>query len=288
MDKWRAWARRIETDINWKIGSKQRYHPIQRHARGLDVPLSKLFPSSKGCFATFPQLSASYFNRNAYGGLREFCVELGAVSVYAEVHLPALIFVHQPARKPFDIGELHENVFVSLFRARLFFSVEWPTKRAIKKVHHAKNSPRKRNVGKYQNGTSYTRVSARHNWDARAPLWVNVSKGFRAKNVLSPSSLPAHCRSWEHVVFATFDRIRLPTLFLTLFTLLKFPLRNRNHRRKLYSTRNSIESCSSLLSAGVRAISKKKKNFRSGHKERTKKKKKTNTRGRVRTTDRPI
>ena len=63
------------------------------------------------------------------------------------------------------------------------------------------------NVGKYQNGTSYTRVSARHNWDARAPLWVNVSKGFRAKNVLSPSSLPAHCRSWEHVVFATFDRI---------------------------------------------------------------------------------
>ena len=27
-----------------------------------------------------------------------------------------------------------------------------------------------RNVGKYQNGTSYTRVSARHNWDASAPL----------------------------------------------------------------------------------------------------------------------
>ena len=26
------------------------------------------------------------------------------------------------------------------------------------------------NVGKYQNGTSYTRVSARHNLDARAPL----------------------------------------------------------------------------------------------------------------------
>ena len=26
------------------------------------------------------------------------------------------------------------------------------------------------NVGKYQNGTSYTRVSARHNWNARAPL----------------------------------------------------------------------------------------------------------------------
>ena len=75
--------------------------------------------------------------------------------------------------------------------------------------------PRSLNVGKYQNGTSYTRVSARHNWDARAPLWVNVSKGFRAKNFLSPSSLPAHCRSWEHVVFATFDRIRLPTPFLT-------------------------------------------------------------------------
>ena len=26
------------------------------------------------------------------------------------------------------------------------------------------------NVGKYQNGTSYTRVSARHNWNARTPL----------------------------------------------------------------------------------------------------------------------
>ena len=38
--------------------------------------------------------------------------------------------------------------------------------------------------GKYQNGTSYTRVSARHNSDARAPLcsWVSFSKGFWAKN----------------------------------------------------------------------------------------------------------
>ena len=144
------------------------------------------------------------------------------------------------------------------------------------------------NVGKYQNGTSYTRVSARHNWEARAPLWVNVSKGFRAKNVLSPSSLPAHCRSWEHVVFTTFDRIRLPTLFLTQFTLLKFPLPNRNHRRKLYSTRNSIESCSSLLSAGVRAISKKKELSKRTQRKNKKKKRKTITRGRVRTTDRPI
>ena len=33
------------------------------------------------------------------------------------------------------------------------------------------------NVGKYQNGPSYTRVSARHNWDARAPLWVSFAKG---------------------------------------------------------------------------------------------------------------
>ena len=47
-----------------------------------------------------------------------------------------------------------------------------------------------RNVGKYQNGTSHTRVSARHNWDARAPLWVSFSKGFWAKNVLSPSGFP--------------------------------------------------------------------------------------------------
>ena len=31
------------------------------------------------------------------------------------------------------------------------------------------------NVGKYQNGTSYTRVSARHNRDARALLWVSWS-----------------------------------------------------------------------------------------------------------------
>ena len=132
------------------------------------------------------------------------------------------------------------------------------------------------NVGKYQNGTSYTRVSARHNWDALAPLWVNLSKGFRAKNVQSPSSLPAHCRSWEHVVFATFDRIRLPTLFLTLFTLLKFPLPNRNHRRKLYSTRNSTKSCSSLLSARVRAISKKKKRFFEADTKKEQKKKKKN------------
>ena len=129
------------------------------------------------------------------------------------------------------------------------------------------------NVGKYQNGTSYTRVSARHNWDARAPLRVNVSQGFRAKNGLSPSSLPFHCRSWGQVFFATFDRVRVPTLFPTIInlTLLKLPHPNRNHRRKLYSTRSSTESCSSLLSAGVRSG---KKNFRSGQKERTKKKEK--------------
>ena len=98
-------------------------------------------------------------------------------------------------------------------------------KLSLRKFGAKSSLPDRRNVGKYQNGTSYTRVSDRHNWDARAPLWVNVSEGFRAKNVLSPSSLPFHCWSWEQVFFATVDRVRVPALFLTIinFTLLKFP-----------------------------------------------------------------
>ena len=46
-----------------------------------------------------------------------------------------------------------------------------------------------------------TLVSARHNWDARAPLWVSFSKGFWswAKNVLSPSGSSTFCGSWEQV-----------------------------------------------------------------------------------------
>ena len=82
-------------------------------------------------------------------------------------------------------------------------------------IEHDPWSP---NVGKYQNGTSYTRVSARHNWDARAPLWVSFSKGFWAKNVLSPSGFSYLL--WKlRTIFATFDGVRVPTLFLTLSLL---------------------------------------------------------------------
>ena len=66
------------------------------------------------------------------------------------------------------------------------------------------------NVGKYQNGTSYTRVSARHNSDARAPLWVNFSKGFWAKNVLSPSCFSTFCGSWEQFFELSMASISLP------------------------------------------------------------------------------
>ena len=66
------------------------------------------------------------------------------------------------------------------------------------------------NVGKYQNGTSYTRVSARHNWDARAPLWVSFSKGLWAKNVLSPSGFSNFCGSWEQYLQLSMASVSLP------------------------------------------------------------------------------
>ena len=66
------------------------------------------------------------------------------------------------------------------------------------------------NVGKYQNGTSYTCVSARHNWDARAPLWVSFSKGFWAKNVLSPSGFSSFCGSWEQYLQLSMASVSLP------------------------------------------------------------------------------
>ena len=88
-------------------------------------------------------------------------------------------------------------------------------------------------------------MSARHNRDARALLWVSFSKRFREKNVLNPSGFSSNCRSWEHVVFASIDRVRLPTLFFNpFFTLLKLPCANRNHRCKLYSTKSSKKELS--------------------------------------------
>ena len=69
---------------------------------------------------------------------------------------------------------------------------------------------RSENVGKYQNGTSYTRVRARHNSDARAPLWVSFSKGFWAKNVLSPSGFSTFCGSWEQFLELSMASVSLP------------------------------------------------------------------------------
>ena len=66
------------------------------------------------------------------------------------------------------------------------------------------------NVGKYQNGTSYTRVSARHNWDASAPLWVSFSKRLWAKNVLSPSGFSTFCGSWEQYLQLSMASVSLP------------------------------------------------------------------------------
>ena len=66
------------------------------------------------------------------------------------------------------------------------------------------------NVGKYQNGTSYTRVSARHYSDGRAPLWVSFSKGFWAKNVLSPSGFSTFCGSWEQFLELSMASVSLP------------------------------------------------------------------------------
>ena len=87
------------------------------------------------------------------------------------------------------------------------------------------------NVGKYQNGTSYTRVSARHNSDARAPLWVSFSKGFWAKNVLSPSGFSTFCGSSEKFLELSMASVSLPFSWPYIFTLLKILYLNRNHRR---------------------------------------------------------
>ena len=87
------------------------------------------------------------------------------------------------------------------------------------------------NVGKYQNGTSYTRVSARHNSDARASLWVSFSKGFWAKKCSKSKRL--FYLLWRfRTIFWTFDGVRLSTLFLSPYLhFTENPLYlNRNHR----------------------------------------------------------
>ena len=84
------------------------------------------------------------------------------------------------------------------------------------------------NVGKYQNWTSYTRVSARHNWDARAPLWVSFSKGFWAAKSKRLFYLLLKLRT----IFCNFRWRPSPYPFPNpIFTLLKIPYLNRNHRR---------------------------------------------------------
>ena len=87
------------------------------------------------------------------------------------------------------------------------------------------------NVGKYQNGTSYTRVSARHYWDARAPLWVSFSKILsekcsKSKRLLIPSV------EVENNYICNFRWRLCPYPFPNpIFTLLKIPYLNRNNRR---------------------------------------------------------
>ena len=123
------------------------------------------------------------------------------------------------------------------------------------------------NVGKYQNGTSYTRVSARHNWDARAPLWVSFSKAwFWAKNVLSPSGSSALCGSWEQY-FATFDGAYL------YFTENPLP-KPQPSSLIIYSTKSSIESCPPARVVSWNVMSKKRTLQTNIKKENEKKKKK--------------
>ena len=99
-----------------------------------------------------------------------------------------------------------------------------------------------RNVGKNQNGTSYTRVSAHHNLDARAPLWSWASQRLEripsekcSKSNLQ-TYLSANSGTWEQVFRWRSSPFPFPKF---MFTLLKIPYPNRNHRRKLYSTKSA-------------------------------------------------
>ena len=93
-------------------------------------------------------------------------------------------------------------------------------------------------LGKYQNGTSYTRVSAHHihdNWDAHAPLWVSFSKGLWAKNVLSPSKAAFLPSVEVENNICNFRWRPSPYPYPNpVFTSLKIPYLNRNHRRQLF------------------------------------------------------
>ena len=96
------------------------------------------------------------------------------------------------------------------------------------------------NVGKYQNGTSYTRVSARHKWDARALLWVSVSKGFWAKNVLSPIFLP----TLQLRTSLSMESVSLPFSYAYLyFTESPLP-KPEPSSLTLFDKKRSIDSCS--------------------------------------------
>ena len=109
--------------------------------------------------------------------------------------------------------------------------------------------------------------------------WVNVSEGFRAKNVLSPSSLPFHCRSWEQVFFATFDRPLLSLLNWNSLTQTETIVVNFIQQEVQWKVvpRSCQLECD-----------QEKRTFEADKKKERKKKEKINTRGRVRTTDRPI
>ena len=80
-------------------------------------------------------------------------------------------------------------------------------------------------------------------------LSFSVLKGFQAKSVLRPFYPLSKLRTSR---LRNFRSRPSPYLFpnLSYFTEISLP-NSRNHRCELYSTKSSIESCSSLLSAGM-------------------------------------
>ena len=191
-------------------------------------------------------------------------------------HVPVFrrLFDRLPVR--FSTSDLHHRILrKKLYHIRAYdFGVQFSFKRNSnsKKVRPFYLSE---NVGKYQNGTSYTRVSARHKWDARAPLWVSFSKGFSAKNVLSPSGSSTLCGSWEQY-FATFDGVHLPTFSEPYLYFTENPLpKPQPSSLIIYSTKSSIESCSPPRVVSWNVTSKK--NAPNEHQERERKKKEKRT-----------
>ena len=92
---------------------------------------------------------------------------------YARFHGNSIIFwIKSGWKGSSDSIHLRKTLALFCMQSRLFATRSY-------EIRYGRPFPANmRNVGKYQNGTSYTRVSARHNSDARAPLWVNFSKGF--------------------------------------------------------------------------------------------------------------